>query len=99
MERHKLSDEELRTIQHDAEINRLQYRETGACFGDAPVLPEVIAELLQRRAREETLVALLRRLEWEGRTDAYYPENCCQICGQTMTDGHAPGCELEAAIK
>jgi hypothetical protein len=50
---------------------------------------------------EQKLLALLRRSEWCAidLVGKNYLEACCHICGKTGTKGHAPNCELAAALK
>jgi hypothetical protein len=50
----------------------------------------------------ERLRELLGRLEWAGTIvfDEWYDKGkCCPVCRGEQDDGHAPGCELAAAIR
>jgi hypothetical protein len=59
------------------------------------LVDEAIAEV-------ERLRGLLGRLEWAGTVvfDEWYAKRkCCPVCRGEQDDGHAPGCELAAAIR
>ena len=65
---------------------------------------DLLAEVDRLRARNAELVKVLRSVEWEPIYFTYEatiedePEICTR-CHRRRTDGHAPDCELAAALR
>jgi hypothetical protein len=50
-------------------------------------------------AERDNLLDLLRRVEWAAYNPDHPWDQCCPVCGRLKRDGHAPDCELAAALK
>lgn len=60
---------------------------------------ELIFWILQQMAdRAERAESVLRKVEWHA-APPRFEAGCCPCCGREKSDGHAPDCELAAALK
>jgi hypothetical protein len=51
------------------------------------------------REKNANLIDLLRKVEWAAYSPDHPWDQCCPVCGRLKRDGHAPDCELAAALK
>ena len=100
-ERHQFDHLPVRPNHWDGHTTEEKYRRLESI--PLPEPPEFEAEVTRLRARNAELVKVLRSVEWE---PIYFTDEAtiedepeiCTRCHRRRTDGHAPDCELAAAL-